>query len=85
MKALRHLLYSKLLLLPILSKLFAELIIDFIIGFPPIKKQYSKDVFDAVLVIVDRLIKQAKYIPARKNYTAIKLTNTIYNNIICSE
>ncbi len=71
--------------MPILSKLFAELIIDFIIGFPSAKKQYSKDVFNVVLVIVDRLIKQAKYIPIRKDYTAIKLTNAIYNNIIYSK
>ena len=60
-------LYSKLLLLPILTKLFIELIIDFIIGFLLAKKYNSKDVYNAILVIVDRFTKRAKYIPIRKD------------------
>lgn len=59
--------YSKLLLLPILIKLFVELIIDFIIGFLLVKKYNSKDVYNAILVIVDRFTKQAKYILAYKD------------------
>ena len=60
-------LYSKLLLLPILTKPFIELIIDFIIGFLLAKKRNSKDVYNAILVIVDRFTKRAKYIPIRKD------------------
>lgn len=85
MKVPRHLPYGELSLLPIPTKPFAELTMDFITGFPLTKKRNSKDVYNAILVMVDRFTKRAKYIPARKDWTAVELTNAIFDNVICLE
>ena len=46
---------------------------DFITGLPASKKRNSNDVYDAILVVVDRFSKEAIYIPVRKDWTAIDI------------
>ena len=52
----------------------SELTIDFIIGLPPTKTR-TKEVADAILVIVNRYIKFSKYFTITITITAVKLTD----------
>lgn len=64
-KAPRHSKHGQLAPLPIPRDIFEEVTLDFITGLPPARDS-SGCVFDAILVIVDRLSKMAIYIPALK-------------------
>ena len=46
---------------------------DFIIGLLASKKRNSNDVYDAILIVVNRFSKEAIYIPIRKDWTAINM------------
>ena len=72
-KALKKLLFGELQSLPIPKQPWRELTMDFITGLPASKKRNSNDVYDAILVVVDRFSKEAIYIPARKDWTAIDM------------
>ena len=56
----RHCLYGQLLVLPIPQRPILELTIDFIIGLPPTKIR-TREVTNAILVIVNRYIKFLGY------------------------
>lgn len=81
-KAPRHLPYGELSSLPLPSKPFDELTMDFITGLPPAMRDNC--VYDAILVIVDRYSKMARYIPARKDWTAKDLSEMFFRTICCS-
>jgi Chromo (CHRromatin Organisation MOdifier) domain len=52
---------------------------DFITGLPPSKHQGN--VYDSILVVVDRLSKMAEYIPARRDMTAVQLAEIFFERI----
>ena len=55
---------------------------DFVIGLLALKDLTTKVTYNAILVVVDRFIKQAEYILFRNDYTAVDLAYIIHNRII---
>lgn len=53
---------------------------DFITDLPPSTK--GGKVYDAILVIMDRYTKMARYIPTRKTITAPELADVIANKLV---
>ena len=53
---------------------------DFIVDLPLSTRNGT--VYDAVLVVVDRYTKIARYVPYNKTYTAEKLVSMFYDEII---
>jgi hypothetical protein len=80
-KAPRHSKHGQLAPLPIPRDIFEEVTLDFITGLPPARDS-SGCVFDAILVIVDRLSKMAIYIPALKTWDAKQFAESYFNNVI---
>lgn len=66
--AARHRPYGLLQPLPIPKYPWEQVTFDFITELPPSK--LMGQVFDAVLVVVDRLTKMCHYVPAKSNWTA---------------
>jgi len=76
-KAPRHSKYGKLASLPILKEIFKEVSLNFITGLPLAKDKLGC-VFNAVLVIVDRLLKMAIYVPALKTWDAKQFAESYF-------
>ena len=51
---------------------------DFVSSFPR-----TSNGFDAIWVIVDKLIKSAHFLPIKKTYTTDKLARLYINRIVC--
>ena len=56
---------------------------DMIVGLPLSADGDSK-AYDAILVVVDRFTKMAKYIPIRQTLTAAELAELFHRHIVCS-
>ena len=79
MVAKRHKLYSKLESLPIPKRLIEELTIDFIIGL--LEARYSKELYNIILVIMDRFSKYSLFFPVYSDIIAAELATLFYNKI----
>jgi hypothetical protein len=55
-----------------------EIGIDFIVGLP-----CTRDGYDSIWVIVDRLTKVAHFIPAKTTYTGTRLVELYISWIVC--
>jgi hypothetical protein len=55
----------------LLSKLWSDILMDFVTGLPLFKDSAIGLSYDAILVIVDCFIKYALMIPFRRDYTAV--------------
>jgi hypothetical protein len=55
-----------------------EIRMDFIVGLPQ-----TRDGYDSIWVIVDRLTKVAHFIPVRTTYTRAKLAELYMSRIVC--
>ena len=55
------------------ERLFYTVILDFITDMSSARNSYIEKISDAILVIVDKLIKYATYIATIKNLTALEL------------
>jgi hypothetical protein len=51
---------------------------DLIVGLPR-----TRDGYDSIWVIVDRLTKVAHFIPVKKPYTGVKLAELYNSRIVC--
>jgi hypothetical protein len=51
---------------------------DFIVGLPR-----TRDGYDSIWVIVDRLTKVAHFIPVKMTYTGVKLAELYNSRIVC--
>jgi hypothetical protein len=80
-KAPRHSTYGQLSPLPVPQDIFEEVTLDFITGLPPAKND-GGCVFDAILVIVDRLSKMALYIPALKTWDAKDFAESYFKHVV---
>lgn len=79
-KARRHRPYGELNPLPTPTRPFEEITMDFITGLPPSKRGAS--VYDAILVIVDRLTKLAIYVPTNVDIEARGLSTIFFDEVI---
>lgn len=72
-KATRHKKAGEIQPLPLLSKPFESISMDFITDLPSSTDQTTKIVYDSLLVIINRYTKMARYIPCLKTTTAEEL------------
>jgi len=79
-KSPRHRPYGELNSLPQPKRPWSELTMDFITGLPPCKRK--GDVYDSILVVVDRYTKVALYIPTQKTVSATELAETFFERVI---
>jgi hypothetical protein len=70
----KHCLYGELLVFPIPQRPILKLIMDFIIGLP-FTKTRTKEVINAILIIIDRYIKFLGYFAVIITIMAIKLAD----------
>jgi transposase InsO family protein len=78
-KAPRHRPYGQLHSLPVPTRPFAELTMDFITGLPPVWVEGK--LVDAILVIVDRLTKYSRFLAVSTTITAGELAELFYSEI----
>src|SRR4051794_31532717 len=79
MKAPRHKLYGRLAELPLPTRPWQDILMDFIVDLLPAK--HRRNVYDAVLVAICRYSKMARFIPYTKDVAAEELGNILYNEI----
>lgn len=79
-KARTHRPYGKLAALPMPTRPFEEITMDFITGLPVAQGFHSKK-YDAILVIVDRYTKYALYIPTQKRLSGDQLANLFLEKV----
>ena len=80
-KVPRHRPYGELQVLPQLEGPWQQVTMDFITGLPPSKRRGC--IYEAILVIVDRYTKMARYITTTKTVTAVELAELFYEEVIC--
>ena len=80
-KVPQHCPYGELQALPQPERPWQQVTMDFITGLPPSKRRGC--VYDAILVIVDRYTKMARYITTTKTVTAVELAELFYEEVIC--
>ena len=81
MKTPRYRLYGELQSLLIPKQLWESVSMDMITGLPPSADADSK-AYDAILVIVDRFTKMAKYFPVRKTIRAVDMAQLFHDRIV---
>ena len=79
MKPRLHRPYGELAPLPVPSRPFQEISMDFVTGLPPV--QVGSKTLDAILVIVDRFSKYVIYVPISKSITSDGLASLFLDRI----
>ena len=83
MKAPRHKPYGKMQPLPILSRPWESISMDMIVELP-LSTDTDLKAYNAILMVVDRFMKMAKYFSVRTTITAADLVKLFYQYIVCS-
>ena len=78
-KPARHKPYGELQSLPLPSRPWSDITMDFITDLPPSKK--NGRAYDCILVVVDRYTKMSRYIPTRKTIDATGLADIFFSKI----
>jgi hypothetical protein len=71
-------------LLRVLTGAWKSIALDFIIKLPPSKKALTGVTYDSILVVTDRLIKYAHFIPYKKNSIVKELAYIFNRNVIAN-
>ena len=69
---------GKLQPLPIPEWKWERITMDFVVGLPR-----SRDGYDSIWVIVDRLTKSAHFLPVKATYSVAKLAKLYVKHIVC--
>jgi hypothetical protein len=72
-KAVRHKPYGLLKQLPIPERPWESVSVDFIVQLPPSTESLTNQLYDAILVVVDRLTKLSLFIPTTSNANSADL------------
>ena len=80
MKSLRHKLYELLAPFPQPDHPWQDIAMDFITDFPPAGRRGKA--YDAILVVINRFSKMARFIACTKDIDAIKMTERLTEDII---
>ena len=75
----RHKPYGQLAPLPRPERAWTDIALDFVVGLPESKRRGRK--YDAILVVVDRFSKMARYIPTTMRIDAVELAETLVDEI----
>ena len=78
-KTKRHRPFGELQSLPVPERPWQEISMDFITDLPPSRR--GSDVYDAILVVIDRFTKYARYVPCRKTMTAEQLATVLVDDV----
>jgi hypothetical protein len=83
----RHKPYGKLEPLPIPDSVathpFKEISLDWITGLPESRQNHSRQSFNAILTVVDRLTKYALFIPTRNDTSAADFAEAFFEKVEC--
>ena len=74
-------LYRLLQPLPIIQRLQSSITIDFIIKLPISKDSATSIIYNSILIVVDRLIKQVYFFLYKETQTVEQLVDIVYRNI----
>jgi hypothetical protein len=66
----------------LLSKLWSNILIDFVTGLPLSKDPATGLSYNLILVIVDRFTKYALIIPFQQDYIAVQLAHVLKDQLI---
>ena len=80
-KVSRHHSYDKMQALPHSNSLWEKVIMNMITGLPSSK--HNDNVYDVILMVVDRYIKMAWYISISKTLIAMQLADIFFEKIVC--
>ena len=79
-KTLRHCLYDEFLLLFVSTRFWTKVSMNFIIKF--LLNYYDDDIYNAILIIIDRFSKMTYYIFAKLTWLIENLINALFNKIL---
>jgi hypothetical protein len=79
-KAVCHRKAGKILVLPLLSKPFESISMDFITDLPPSIDKTTGIEYDSILVVIDQYTKVSKYILCKKTTSVEDLTDLFLKN-----
>lgn len=83
-KVKRHKPYGLLMSLPRPERPWSEITMDFVTGLPECPSGLAGGVpFDAILVVVDRYTKMARYIPCHKTVDSPELAKLLWEQVFC--
>ena len=80
-KAVRHKPYRDLHWLPVLIHRWKDLSMDFVIGLP-VSTNWKGEIYDSILVIIDRLSKMVYYEPVKVTIDASNFAEVIINVVV---
>ena len=80
-KTVRHKLYGDLQALPVLTHQWKNLSMDFVTGLP-VSIDWKGEIYDSILVIIDRLTKMVYYEPVKITINAPGLAKVILDVIV---
>lgn len=80
-KAPRQMPQGRLTSLPVPDEPWRDLAMDFIVSLPPSADEGRR--YDAILVVIDRFSKEARYIPTTSKINAEQLADIFIRHIVC--
>jgi len=81
-KPKRHRPYGKLSPINSPSEPFDTLTIDLITDLPPCAHKGSVEPFDTIMTVTDKFSKAVRFIPGRKNWSAIDWATSFYDDVV---
>lgn len=81
-KSSRHAKYGQIQFAPIPDSPWDDVTMDFIVKLPPSRDPTTREVYDAIMVIVDKLTKYALMIPFKETYNAEQLGFILLDRLI---
>ena len=81
-KSARHKLYGKIQFAPVPKTPWDDITMDFITKLPKSKDPTTTEVYDAIMVIVDRLTKYAIMLPFKEKYNAEQLAFLLLDRLM---
>ena len=81
-KSARHTKYGQIQFAPVPSTPWDDVTMDFVVKLPKSKDPATQDVFDSIMVIVDKLTKYAIMVPFKESYKADQLAFVLLDRLI---
>ena len=81
-KPARHKPYGKLSPILSSSEPFDTISIDLITDLPPCSREGSRDLFDTIMTVTDKFSKAVRFIPGRKDWSAVDWSKDFYEDVI---
>jgi hypothetical protein len=81
-KPARHKPYGKLSPISSPSEPFDTITIDLITDLPPCARDGAADLFDTIMTITDKFSKAVRFIPGRKDWSAVSWSTQFYEDVV---